>query len=1497
MKKKRIIIISLLIVLVLSSLIIFNMINYLYISNNNYTNIDKLSKEFMDNYFSEIKELNKENNKENILIVTSKKELKDWYGATKVVKAPNNQYILQYSSEKETKLALKKLKNISHISVSKNEKQELVDDTVLVTNYNSWGVEAMGIDTLLNEMANHELDNVVVSIVDTGLDVELFNQNYPNRLKETYNVLDASTDVTDNVGHGTHIAGTIAELTPASVKILPIKAGNTDSLYTIDTIAGINYATYNKKSDVINMSFGGYIYDEAQYQAIKATEQENIISVCASGNDNTSNQFYPASFDNTISIAAANSNIQKASFSNYGDTIMFSTPGENISSINGVKSGTSMATPHAVGAVALLKSMNNNLSYNDVITLLRRYSNDIGDIGWDEYYGYGFIDFSDATLCDGTSSCDEYNVFKKSNHDDLDETIASYEIIPVLSEYNYGTINNILNSKIRITFLNNKGKEYTLYDISKLEISNYDPYTTEKQTVNISFTIPIGIPIITTFEVTNPSSYESVWEYNVVEDNKIEITGYKETSTSITSLYIPEKIDNYDVVAIANGKNDNSVFSSSWNSLKEVKKLYLPSTLTKIGKNAFYNLDNNHLNYVKSDAESLHIEDQAFRSSKYLVKIDANISYIGDYAFAYNYALLNIGFSTSLTHIGYEAFYSSFAIDGDVTITIPESVTEFDESVFENSYVKKVIFLNSLDNKLPDNTFKNSRVEEVVLPPGLTEIGSHAFYQDQYLKPFTIPSSVTKIGQEAFCGSFAGGSFTIPSTVTNMGSNFLKSTGLKEIIINANMDTIASESFDNSSNLEKIVLPNTITSIGSFAFSKCPKLKEIKLPLNLQTIDNNAFSESFDEATLILPNTIQSIGYSAFLKSGLKEIIIQSNIDRIAYSMFDKSNKLEKVVLPNTIKTIEENAFLECSKLKEINIPSSVTSIGRNAFNQTGLKEINIQGNIDTISNDMFYGSKELETVSLPNTVTTIKEGAFKGCSKLKEINIPENLTTIERNSFFGALDDVSLVLPETVTNIGINAFQNSGLKEIIIKGSINSILDQTFSECTSLEKVVLRGAITSIENSAFYNSTNLNEIYLNKEIISIDNTAFEAISENPTFYVYANSYSKEYVSDNNYNYIQIDPDEIYVRNLRDKYYAFDEIEDIYLELVYNEKETRTEIIDNNISIKYQDNSNSLRYGQTSFEVSAHNSQDYEIKTEVPIEVFKLTPNYTIPNNINGNIEQRLSEIDLPEGFEWMDGSTIINEAGNITYKARYIPEDTNNYEIVDNIDITVSVSNIVLYTVTFNSNYGDNNTSTQKIEKEISTKLKKNNFTREGFNFIGWNTEPDGSGTPYEDEANVTLGNNLTLYAQWKEKDPYTIKEYTYDSENDYITNIDIYTTAEEVFNNVEVLDGYIVEVNCKRIRNNEVVYTGGKTKIIKNKVLFKELTNVVTGDTNGDGEMNYLDYVKVYNHIQKTKNPGSNKKLLENEYLIAADMDKNSTITYLDYVKIYNKIIELKG
>lgn len=459
--------------------------NYIFKNNNNRYNISRLSPDFVEKYFEDISEVKTDEEKENMLIVISDNKIEEDYGAIKIIEAPNNQYLLQYSSEEEKTQALEKLKGDKRIrSVEENGVYTIQSD-----NYNSWGIEAMALNQAINKtnINSANLEEVTVAVIDTGCDMELFNKYYNGKIVEFYDVLENSTTVmTDEYGHGTHIAGTIAEGTPDNVKIFPVKVQKVKDLGTdfpkpitirnSDVVAAINYIVYNHKAQVINMSLSG-VYSEAEEEALEAARQENIIVVAAAGNENTSTPLYPAAFDSTISVSGVDSNFQRYTNSNYGETITFTAPAVNIKSILGnntftvwqntmydnldgdddheTTTGTSMAAPHVASAVAILKSYNKDLTLENVIDLLKKKTIDLGDEGWDQYFGYGFISFDNVEFCDDGVDCDEFGVFKR---DPNDKTVINPEII--VGNKIYDESINIPLSNISVTNL--ESGDYTI---------------------------------------------------------------------------------------------------------------------------------------------------------------------------------------------------------------------------------------------------------------------------------------------------------------------------------------------------------------------------------------------------------------------------------------------------------------------------------------------------------------------------------------------------------------------------------------------------------------------------------------------------------------------------------------------------------------------------------------------------------------------------------------------------------------------------------------------------------------------------------------------------------------------------------------------------------------------------------------------------------------------------------------------------------------------------
>lgn len=1299
-----------------------------YNSKDDYININSLSKKFINTYLDNNQKITEES-KGNILIITTKEKNLEKYGASNIIEAPNNQYYLQYENRYDKEKALNKLKN-DNVIVSENIVHTIDEGTVLVSSYNSWGVEAMGMDMLKEKLQNKELNNVVVAIIDTGLNVDLFNKNYPNRLAGMYSIVASDKAMVDEVGHGTHIAGTIAESTPDNVKIFPVKVSTTKNIYETDVVAAINYVTHNKVANVMNMSFGSYAYSTNEYNAIEAARKNNIISVAAAGNDNVSRLDYPASFDNTICVASVTSSLEKSDFSNFGDSIMFSAPGSDIVSINGTMSGTSMATPHVVSAVSYLQAMNNNLSYEDIILLLRRYSDDLGDIGWDEIFGYGFINFKEANVCDNTD-CDEFNVFKKSLRDDVnsDAIVKSYEITPVLTKYNYGTINNILNTKVTLTYNNNKKAEYYLGNINNKTIEGYDPESSEEQTVTINLKTPIGYQINETIKIKHPDNYESVWEYNKINETDIELTKFKDSNFKSQDLYVTSSIDGYNVVAIADGTK--SIFYDNWEAFKNARNLYLPSTLTKLGNHALNGDTVNYLNYIKSDAEYLEVRDYAFYSSRSLMTIDANISYIGNYAFYWVDGLMSIKFSDKLTHIGDYAFLHGM-YQGS-SITIPSTVTEIGTGAFQNSNLKEITFLNEFE-KVSDSMFYGSNfLEKVTLPSTVKEIGTSAFQNCTKLKEVNLPEGLETIGNLAFASAFISGKVVIPTTVTSLGTNVFTSSGIEEIEILASIKDIPINTFNDSTNLSKVILPESTKRISEKAFYNCSSLKEINLPEGLYKIGDQAFYRAFEpgSVSITIPSSVFIYGNSIFEKSGLKEVTILSDVD-LSVSMFNSNTYLETVNLSNTLNVIGNYAFKGCTKLKNINIPSSLTvigdyafsnsfnvadnveltlpetlkTIGRFVFADAKLKKITILGNITVVPSNAFK-TCTAEEIILPDSITEIQDNAFRYTYKLKNMNIPKSLKKIGSYAFTYSFDkesNVELIMPESLKSIDAYSFSNTNIVGIKILGNMTEIPEYAFDDSKYLKYIELPDSVTILNNYSFYGCLALTNIKLpknletigsnafrnsfgeggiitfDKSVRTIDNTAFNVIDKTKiTFHVYSNTVPKEFAKTNVIKYVQIDPDEINVSGYKSIYKTGEtvDINNLLIETIYNEETIRKEIIKDNINIIYN-NGESFSDGDTSFKLKTKNSLGYDIEKDISVTVSDRVPTFEIPTDLYGIIGKKLSTVTLPDNFYWMNDEEIITK-DNYIYKAKYVPTDNENYDIVENIDVKLNLKEIII--------------------------------------------------------------------------------------------------------------------------------------------------------------------------------------------------------------------------
>ena len=409
------------------------------IINNNEENLsnEEINKYIDENIVGDV-EKNESNIKitnpystNTILIKTSNIEkIENAGNVQSVVKIADDIYNMHYLNSAETKEGYNLLKENDvvenvikdyRVSILENEARDITAKTLEVSEGKSaWGVNDTGLELYKNKINREKnIPEIKVAVLDTGIRTthEVFkNKSIADRLEVTdsYNYINKNTDITDNSGHGTMVAGIIAEATSNNVKIIPMKTMDGTGEGSLLGVIEAMYAVA-RKADVINLSLGINENEidanskQILEQALKSIYDSGVMIVCASGNDGEENVYYPASSEYTIAVGATTINKEIASFSNYGDNIDFVAPGKtltlpyytgdsmyNVDLDNFTKknSGTSFAAPFVSSAIAMIKSENKNYTIDEVKNILKENAEDLGAKGKDKYYGEGLLNFN-----------------------------------------------------------------------------------------------------------------------------------------------------------------------------------------------------------------------------------------------------------------------------------------------------------------------------------------------------------------------------------------------------------------------------------------------------------------------------------------------------------------------------------------------------------------------------------------------------------------------------------------------------------------------------------------------------------------------------------------------------------------------------------------------------------------------------------------------------------------------------------------------------------------------------------------------------------------------------------------------------------------------------------------------------------------------------------------------------------------------------------------------
>jgi uncharacterized repeat protein (TIGR01451 family) len=247
----------------------------------------------------------------------------------------------------------------------------------------------------------------ILAIIDTGVDL-----NHPDlagELVSGYDFVNWDPTPQDDHGHGTHVSGIAAAATDNDLgvagvcpacRVMPLKALNSSNWgYYSWWAQAIEYAVDNG-ADVINMSMGGTSASQTLYNAVVYATNAGVPVVAAMMNDGDDTAYYPALYAETIAVGSTDRFDVRSDFSCFGDHIDLVAPGSSILSTlwddaYAPWSGTSMATPHVVGTLGLVRTLQPDDSIEALRRILRSTADDqVGppgeDIpGWDEYFGAG----------------------------------------------------------------------------------------------------------------------------------------------------------------------------------------------------------------------------------------------------------------------------------------------------------------------------------------------------------------------------------------------------------------------------------------------------------------------------------------------------------------------------------------------------------------------------------------------------------------------------------------------------------------------------------------------------------------------------------------------------------------------------------------------------------------------------------------------------------------------------------------------------------------------------------------------------------------------------------------------------------------------------------------------------------------------------------------------------------------------------------------------------
>jgi len=362
-------------------------------------------------------------------IIVKSKNVKETVDREEVTQISENLYVLSFYSEKLTKAMYNYYKDKDYIEkiyyddVTINKQINDISQTMYggtevdLNNHHSLGATVMGLDNynnIINENGNPK--DIVIGTIGYGINYQ--NEFFNERISDNYyNFVLNNKDISETIAQGSRIAEVLVDSTTNNVKIMPLvtvtEEGYTSTSSILKAIAYaaknsdvICYELINTQSEPIDLALESCFKENVPVCSVSSNSQYETSTENSEEEKTSKEGDYPANHGMTIAVSSLDREMNLADYSGKGDYIDFSAPSTDVEEIfsNSANisrwSGAQYSNAQIAATIALIKTYSKDATILDVYNFLRNFSEDLGDEGKDELYGYGCPKFQNLTIGD-----------------------------------------------------------------------------------------------------------------------------------------------------------------------------------------------------------------------------------------------------------------------------------------------------------------------------------------------------------------------------------------------------------------------------------------------------------------------------------------------------------------------------------------------------------------------------------------------------------------------------------------------------------------------------------------------------------------------------------------------------------------------------------------------------------------------------------------------------------------------------------------------------------------------------------------------------------------------------------------------------------------------------------------------------------------------------------------------------------------------------------------